>query len=108
MATAWGSDVIYNKRSWIKRAFVRQVLRQAILVTCEALHMRKEMAGLGVDAGKIHIINFGIDTHRFYPRPPSPDIRRKLGVDDAQTVISLRNFEPVYDIPTLLHAITRE
>jgi glycosyltransferase involved in cell wall biosynthesis len=105
IATPWGSDVIYGKHSPIKRWFIRRVLQRAGLITCDAEHMRDEIAALGVDAGKARIINFGIDTGRFRPRGPSPAIRAKLDLGEAPTVISLRNFDPVYDIPSLLHAM---
>lgn len=105
VATPWGSDVIYGKLSPIKRWFIRRVLNRATLITCDAEHMRDEITALGVDAGKARIINFGIDTNRFCPRGPSSAIRAKLDLGEAPTVISLRNFDPVYDIPNLLRAI---
>lgn len=107
IATPWGSDVIYGKHSLIKRWFIRRVLQRASLITCDAEHMRGEIGALGVDAGKARIINFGIDTGRFRPLGPSPAIREKLDLGEAPTVISLRNFDPVYDIPSLLRAIPR-
>lgn len=105
VATPWGSDVIYGKHSPVKRWFIRRVLQRACLITCDAEHMRDEIAALGVDAGETRIINFGIDTGRFCPRGPSPGIRAKLDLGEAPTVISLRNFDPVYDIPSLLRTI---
>lgn len=105
VATPWGSDVIYGKHSPLKRPFIGAVLRRAALITCDAWHMRDEVMAFGVPAERIHIINFGIDTQRFRPRGRSDAIRQALGLGDAPTIISLRNFEPVYDIPTLLRAI---
>jgi len=107
VATPWGSDVIYGKESTIKRPFIARILRRAALVTCDALHMRDEVMHFGVPAERIHIINFGIDSERFTPRPPSPAIRSANDLGDAPAVISLRNFEPVYDIPTLLKAVPK-
>jgi glycosyltransferase involved in cell wall biosynthesis len=105
VATPWGSDVIYGKESRLKRPFIAGALRRAALITCDAWHMRDEIMRFGVPAERIHIVNFGIDTQRFRPRGNNPDIRRKLDLDDAPAVISLRNFDPVYDLPTLLRAI---
>jgi glycosyltransferase involved in cell wall biosynthesis len=107
VATPWGSDVIYGKESPIKRPFIARILRRAALITCDALHMRDEVMQLGVPAERIHIINFGIDSERFSPRPPSTAIRTANDLGEAPSVISLRNFEPVYDIPTLLKAVPK-
>lgn len=105
VATPWGSDVIYGKLSPIKRWFICSVLQKAALITCDAEHMRDEIAALGVNVEKVRLINFGIDTSRFSPHGPNPAIRAKLNLGEAPTVISLRNFDPVYDIPSLLRAI---
>lgn len=107
VATPWGSDVIYGKESPIKRPLIARILRRATLITCDAFHMRDEVMRFGVPAERIHIINFGIDTERFSPRPPTTAIRANNDLGDAPSVISLRNFEPVYDIPTLLKAVPK-
>ena len=107
IATPWGSDVIYGKESPFKRPLIVRILRRAVMITCDALHMRDEVIQFGVAAGRIHIINFGIDTERFSPRPPNYAIRAANHLGDAPAVISLRNFEPVYDIPTLLRAVPK-
>ncbi|MDP2433134.1 MAG: glycosyltransferase family 4 protein [Pseudomonadota bacterium] len=105
VATPWGSDVIYGKESRLKRPFIACALRQAALVTCDAWHMRDEVMRFGVPAERIHIVNFGIDSQRFSPRGPAPAIREKLRLGEAPVIISLRNFDPVYDLPTLLRAV---
>lgn len=105
VATPWGSDVIYGKKSLLKRPLIAAILRRAAMITCDAWHMRDEVMAFDVPAERIHIINFGIDTERFSPRPHDPAIRSANRLGDAPAVISLRNFEPVYDIPTLLKAV---
>jgi glycosyltransferase involved in cell wall biosynthesis len=107
VATPWGSDVIYGKQSLLKRPLIAAILRRAAMITCDAWHMRDEVIAFGVPSERIRIINFGIDTERFSPRPPDIAIRSANRLGDAPAVISLRNFEPVYDIPTLLMAIPR-
>lgn len=107
VATPWGSDVIYGKKSPFKRPFIARILRRAALITCDAWHMRDEVMRFNVPAERIHIINFGIDAERFSPRLASPVIRVANQMGDAPAVISLRNFEPVYDIPTLLKAVPK-
>jgi glycosyltransferase involved in cell wall biosynthesis len=107
IATPWGSDVIFGKKSLVKRPLIARLLRRAAIITCDADHMRNEVTRFGVPAARIHIINFGIDTERFAPRPLGQDNLCKAHSATAQTVISLRSFEPVYDIATLLMAVPK-
>lgn len=107
VATPWGSDVIYGKESPFKRPLIGWVLRRAAMVTCDAWHMRREVTRFGVPTDRIHIINFGVETDRFSPRTPSSAVRAGHGLGKAPAVISLRNFEPVYDLRTLVEAVPR-
>lgn len=107
IATPWGSDVLYGKESPLKRPLIARILRRAAMITCDAWHMRDEVMQFGVPLERIKIINFGIDTERFSSHPPNPAIRSANHLGDAPAVISLRNFEPVYDIPTLLKAVPK-
>jgi glycosyltransferase involved in cell wall biosynthesis len=107
VATPWGSDVLYGKRSWSKRPFIAGILRRARVVTCDAWHMRDEVIRLGVPARRIHIIMFGTDVQRFCKRSGAPALHAKHQLGDAPAVISLRHFEPVYDVPSLLTAVPR-
>ena len=105
VATPWGSDVIYGQKSLFKRPFIKAILGRALLVTCDAIHMKEHLLQLGVPNPRIHLINFGIDSKRFKPQAPRISIRAKYELADEQVVISLRNFEPVYDVASLLNAI---
>jgi L-malate glycosyltransferase len=102
--TAWGSDVLFAGQSWVKGPFVKYALRKAQVVTCDAEHMRTAMVGLGVEDQKIHRINFGIDTTDYIPAAPD-DPRSQYATTDGPMIVSLRNFEPVYDVATLIRAI---
>lgn len=105
VATPWGSDVLFGKQSPFKRPIIRRVLQRATLVTCDAWHMRSEVMRLGVPARRIHLVNFGIDCHRFAPHGRDPVIRQSFRLGEDLAVVSLRNFEPVYDLATLLRAV---
>jgi glycosyltransferase involved in cell wall biosynthesis len=102
--TAWGSDVLMGRRHIIKRWILKKVMSKAALITCDAQHMVKAMRGLGVPETKIKIINFGIDTDVFKAKGNGSEIRGRIGVGEAPTVVSLRSFEPIYDIPNLVRA----
>jgi glycosyltransferase involved in cell wall biosynthesis len=105
VVTAWGSDVLISGKSLIKGPVVRYVLKRADLITCDADHMAKAMARLGVRVEKINIVYFGIDIERFVPVKRSEDLTRRLGIFGSPVIISLRNLEPVYDVETLIRSI---
>jgi len=69
--------------------------------------MREEIMSFGVPAERIRIVNFGVDTDSFSKCPQDTEVRGHWGLSNEPTVISLRNFEPVYDIETLLRAIPK-
>lgn len=104
IATAWGSDVLMAGKSWVKSSFVRYILRQAKLVTCDAYHVAEAISELGIDRSKVRLVYFGIDANQFCPGPPDDDIRTSLQLGTAPTVISLRSLEPIYDVSTLMRA----
>lgn len=106
IVTAWGSDVLIAGRHFWKKFLVSFILQTADLITCDAEHMKKAIMNFGIPESKIRIIQFGIDTKKFTPGLCDDTIKRKIGVPSGcQTVISMRNFEPVYDIETLLRAV---
>ncbi len=104
IATPWGSDIIFGSESLIKRPFIRAVLQRSAVVTCDALHIRDRAVDLGVPSSRVRVINFGIDTERFSPQGVDLSIREKYEVGRGPAVISLRNFESVYDVETLIRA----
>lgn len=104
VATGWGDDVLFAKDSFIKKRFVQSIMNKADCITCDAEHMKKAMINLGAVPDKVHIINFGIDTKRFYPSEADPALKKKLGIVGHPTVFSLRDLYPIYDIESLLEA----
>ena len=105
IATAWGSDVLLAGKSIIKRPLVKHILRSANIITCDADHMCEAMELLGVAREKIEVIYFGIDTKRFVPSMKDADLFYSLDLDDGPVVISLRNFDDIYDVGCLIRAI---
>ncbi|MBI4250710.1 glycosyltransferase [Candidatus Uhrbacteria bacterium] len=104
--TAWGSDVLMAGKHIIKRYLVAHALRSADLITCDAEHMKRAILSFGIPESRIHIIQFGIDTKRFSPGFCSRETREKLQIPEGyQAVISMRNFDPIYDIETFIRSI---
>ena len=103
--TAWGSDVLFVAKSRIRGPLVRFALNEADVITCDADHMQHAMTRLGVDANRIRLIYFGVDTRKFRPCERNGNLRNKLGIFNSPTIISLRNLEPLYDVETLIKSI---
>jgi L-malate glycosyltransferase len=104
VSTPWGSDVIEGKKSFLKRQVLSRLLKKSKIITCDAYHMRSEVMDFDIHPSKVYMINFGIDTKRFSKQERNIDLLNKFGISEELTVVSLRNFEPVYDVKTLLFA----
>lgn len=105
VVTAWGSDILVNSKKKLIRPLLKFALDRADLITCDAHHMIKAIEDLGIDKKKLMIICFGIDTKRFSPGLKDEKLKNELNTIDGKTIISLRNFKPIYDIETLIKAI---
>ena len=66
--------------------------------------MRDELKKLNVPQNKINIIYFGVDTKKVVRKDRTVEILNKFNISNEITIISLRSFEPVYDIKTLILA----
>lgn len=105
VVSAWGSDVLIDvKRSKLRRWIVKYVLKKADLITCDAEHMREAMRRLGAPPKRISIVHFGVNTRKFGPKRRSEKLRKKLGIRNSPTVISLRNLDPLYDVESLIRS----
>ena len=102
--TPWGSDIIEGKKSFLKRQILLRILNKTKLIICDAYHMRDELKKLNVPQNKINIIYFGVDTKKFVRKDRNLEILNKFNISNEITIISLRSFEPVYDIKTLILA----
>ncbi len=106
VVTAWGTDVlIAPKKSFILKKIAQLVLRRADILTCDGHNTERAMIRLGAEPQKIKIIYFGIDTKKNSPEKRDEKLREKLNINDAYLVISLRSFNPIYNIETLIKAI---
>lgn len=107
VVTAWGSDILLApKESKISRWIVKYVLKKADLITCDAEHIREALRQLEADPGKIHRILFGVDTQKFKPGPKNKRLEEELEIVDSPVIISLRHLNPLYNIETLISAMS--
>lgn len=99
--TAWGSDVIFNSKKWLKRIVLQKMLKRASVITCDAGHIREKLVSLGAKREIIRIVLFGIDKTTFISSRIPFDI---MGENSKFSVGSIRNLYPVYDVITFLKA----
>ncbi len=102
--TPWGSDVLLPS-SIIKKLLVKFALNKADLITCNGQTLSEEMLKIGINPAKIKFVYWGTDIKKFKPGPKNKELRDKLKIFNSPMIISLRNFEPAYDIETLIKAI---
>jgi glycosyltransferase involved in cell wall biosynthesis len=63
-------------------------LPDAVITTGE--HIRRNlMEGYHLSADRVFSIPTGVDTDRFYPRPPEPLLKKRLGLPEGSLVVSL-------------------
>ena len=105
--SAWGSDVLVDpNNSNILKLAVKFALKKADLIIGDAEHIKGPLIELGAKAQKIHLICFGTDTKKFKPGERSGKIRKELKIFDSLSVISIRGLKPIYDVESLIKAIS--
>lgn len=99
--SAWGSDVLVIP-SWSRLLFyfTKFSLRKADLIFATSGDAEDKLVSIfGIDNDKIKMIPFGVDTELFKPQ------KDKVTANNVN-VLSNRNFFPIYNIETLVRAIT--
>ena len=103
--TAWGSDILIVSKNRLVKLFIKFALKKADLITCDAEHMKEAMIELGADSSKIKIVYFGVDIRKFSPGLRDEKLIEKLKIQNCPAIISLRNFDPIYNLETLIKSI---
>lgn len=102
----WGSDITTDpERSRIKKLLIRFAFERADLVQINTKVGKKRLIELGCDPRKIFMQQWGVDTNRFSPKARSQSLRRKLGIDDAYSVLSARYWRPLYNVEVFVEAV---
>jgi len=102
----WGSDITTDpERSRIKKRLIRFAFERADLVQINTKIGKKRLIELGCDPRKIFMQQWGVDTNRFSPKARSQSLRRKLGIDDAYSVLCARYWRPLYNVEVFVEAV---
>lgn len=113
VSTSWGSDIqvpwrplkIQLKKKIINIIMVSRIARKSIFMCCDSKAQKRILVRRGSSENKVKIIYFGTDINKFRKQNRSFELRDKLGANsDTILVLSNRNHEDVYDIPTFVRA----
>ena len=106
VVTVWGSDVLRaGSMTRIGRLATRLALRDAALVTAGTRRLAVAALAMGARPDRLRDAQFGIDTERFRPSPPSDALRRELAVESRRVVVSPRILAPLYRHEVVIEAL---
>jgi glycosyltransferase involved in cell wall biosynthesis len=96
--TVWGSDVLIFPNNYIRKKITKYVLSKADIITTDGYNGWKVLIDkFSVRKEKTHFIQFGVDTKKFLPQEK---------IEKIYDLISLRSLEPIYNIETLIEAVS--
>ncbi len=105
--TAWGSDVLVESKSKNIEKKIRKLINAAVVVTHDAEHLRTRLVELGAKPNQLRRIGYGVDTSAFSPGKDVPSLHKFLGLTSPNVVIiSTRALKKIYDVETLLFALS--
>jgi glycosyltransferase involved in cell wall biosynthesis len=105
VVSPWGSDLlVVPRRAWRTRWWNRRALRAADLVTVTTEHMRAAALRSGARTDRIEMVQHGVDTKRFAPGQPPPELSDRLALGEAAMIFSPRMVRPLYRHETIIEA----
>lgn len=107
VVTAWGSDIYrrdnFDDADWEQ---LGATLRASELVTCDSDDLAATTSQqFALDAARVRVIQWGVDTHMF--SAAGPDLRAELRLGSREVVLSARNFTPLYNQETVVRAFAK-
>lgn len=97
---SWGSDVLRDPEG---EPLARFALRRSDMLFCDSDAVRDKVRGwLPYPDERVVQLPWGTDPRRFCPGPDVLEARKRPGWEGAVIVLSLRSWEEVYDIETVV------
>tara|TARA_E500000305_G_scaffold21563_1_gene16438 strand:- start:26666 stop:27880 length:1215 start_codon:yes stop_codon:yes gene_type:complete len=101
-----GTSREWGPRYRLTRALETHVFQRADAVTTICEGLRDEIAGRGIEAGKVTVIPNAVDTESFtFDAAVNPDLQRKLRLDGKTVLGFIGSFYAYEGIPLLLDAL---
>jgi glycosyltransferase involved in cell wall biosynthesis len=104
MGRNWGRTLRYEDRS---RRIEQLNLASADLVVVVSRAMREEIAGRGVDVGRVLVNPNGVDSDRYHPGVDGGAVRARLGLQRATVIGFIGTFGPWHGAEVLASAFCR-
>ena len=102
--SAWGPLRLRNSKG-LQRLLIKYALKKADMILVHSKVLAQTVIALGASAKKVRIFSWGIDLDKFNPQLDATKIRKELKLSNCPVVISVRSFEPVYNVECLVKAV---
>ena len=102
--SAWGPLRLRNSKG-LQRLLIKYAFKKADILLVHSKVLAQTVVTLGASPKKIRIFSWGIDLDEFNPQLDATKIRKELKLSNCPVVISVRSFEPVYNVECLVNAI---
>ena len=104
---SWGSDLLLDadKNAWWQRV-TRYTLKRTTVLAGDCQAVQQKAAQYGFPEDRTVLFPWGVDLQRFVPGQ-AQGFRSILGWQDAFVVLSLRSWEPLYGVDTLVRGFAR-
>jgi glycosyltransferase involved in cell wall biosynthesis len=97
--TLWGSDILIAPKKIFNRIMAKFILNSSNLVTCDSNAQKNECLKYIRQPEKVEVIQWGVDLSMF--REKRNDRRKPINI----TLLSNREFEPNYNIDSIIQSI---
>jgi glycosyltransferase involved in cell wall biosynthesis len=109
VSMSWGSDLLKDafanpRMTWL----TRQVLRRSDVLVGDCTAVKDAAVGFGFPAEKVVLFPWGINLESFTPPQDNvSELRARLGWQDCVVALSLRSWEPIYGLDTIIMGFAR-
>lgn len=102
--TGWGlHHTIYSTS--LQKRLEHLAFKKSSVIHTDSHILKDALVSYGCKKEKIIVVPWGVNMKKFNPSINSEKIRQKLSLNDSPTIISIRQFEKIYNIECLLRAI---
>lgn len=108
--TAWGTDIFhlpYASKIGIGRFMTRYAMLKADVMTAISYYLKREMVKLGANAGKIHVVNWGVDLSKFNTTVEVTQEKQRLSIGNQPSIYTNRLHLPLYNNDIIVRAFAQ-
>ena len=107
VSMSWGSDLLKDAdRGWDWRWATRFALRHSAVLVGDCRAVQEKAAQFGFPEERVVLFPWGVDLEQFTPGP-AEEFRERRNWQDQFVILSLRSWEPLYGVDTVVRAFAR-